>query len=276
MREVSLAEVKLIASMAAVRVWKPESLATELVTDEVPATLSYERATLVTAPMTWTTTATAEWACNTKPKCLFANLPLRGDYGVPSSLVTHIIDCITDWEGELDDSRLIELMQRQAIADLPEIIQPKQAPTIPYMMNLCILKKGGGKLDIYKHFIIPDRLRLQDAIRVAHGHPYLVDFRGNTRAGIKPFIYMFQRLGGLQIAFARVIYKLQAQQLCAVQAQQLRIKQELVDHFYDTNRRLARMPPILVDDSPRRGSKRKTDNLPRSSSSPSSSSSGSS
>jgi len=83
-------------------------------------------------------------------------------------------------------------MQQGALADLPEIIQPLTATEVPFQMNLCILRKGGAKFDIYKHFVFKRHcMKLGDALAMVRGTPFLVDPRGNKKAGVKPFTYCF-------------------------------------------------------------------------------------
>ena len=247
--------------MASIWTEDPKSLAEELADDEdmTVTTLSREDAVQATASNVWVKTPIADWASSTQSKCSFGDLPLKNLFvdALTRHSVNHCVDRITDWEGELDEGTLVRLMQQGAFADLPEVIRPRQAFEAPFLMNLCILPKGQAKFDIYKHFMFEhNKIRLGDAHQMCRGQPYLIDFRGNRRAGVKPFTYMFQRLGGLQISFARVLRKRQATSLCAVQTQQLQVKKEQNDRFFEINRRLAEEAPILVE-SPRPTLKRK-------------------
>ena len=253
--------------MASIWTEDPKSLAKELADDEdmTASTLSHEEAVQATASKIWTKTPIADWASSTQRKCSFGDLSLK--ILTPENLcfdahtrhhVSHCIDRITDWEGELDEETLVRLMQQGAFADLPEVIRPKKAINAPFLLNLCILPKGGAKFDIYKHFMFErNKVKLGDAPQMCRGQPYLIDLKGNKASGAKPFIYMFQRLGGLQISFSRVLLKQQAKHLCALQTQQLQVKKEQNDRFFEMNRTLAKESPILVE-SPRSGSKRKT------------------
>ena len=243
--------------MASIWTEDPQSLASELESDAV-TTLSREDAVHAVASKIWTKTPVADWASSTRQKCVFESLPVKDQmFEDLRGNINHLIDRIEDWEGEFDENRLVSLMQQGMLAELPEIFRPMSAIEIPYQMNLCVLPKGGAKFDIFKHFMFERcTMKLGDALPMVRGQPYLVDFQGNRRAGVKPFIYMFQRLGGLQISSVRVLLRPHALHLCELQTQQLQVKKEQNDRFYEMNRRLSVEPPILVE-SPNPDLKRK-------------------
>jgi len=50
-----------------------------------------------------------------------------------------------------------------------------------------------------------ETLTLENTVCICHdGQPQVIDFGRNHEAGVKPFVYMFQRLGSFQISYARV------------------------------------------------------------------------
>ena len=74
-------------------------------------------------------------------------------------------------------------------------------------MNLCIApvpESGGAKHNIYKHFVFAEKMPQSDAVLVAHGTALLVKFGANKRAGAKPFVYMWQRMKGLQFSYMKI------------------------------------------------------------------------
>ena len=115
-----------------------------------------------------------------------------------------LVDCISDGQGELDGQAIAALMQENSIAQLPAIIRQQTPIRVPYVMNLCMLKTSGTTCDIIKHFMFGETLTLENAVCIFHGQPLVIDFGRNHRAGVKPFVYMFQRLGSFQISYARV------------------------------------------------------------------------
>ena len=167
------------ARMASIWTEDPKSLAKELADDEdmTASTLSHEEAVQATASKIWTKTPIADWASSTQRKCSFGDLSLK--ILTPENLcfdahtrhhVSHCIDRITDWEGELDEETLVRLMQQGAFADLPEVIRPKKAINAPFLLNLCILPKGGAKFDIYKHFMFErNKVKLGDESHACEG-----------------------------------------------------------------------------------------------------------
>ena len=182
----------------------PESLAEALEADAGIPQLNYDLALKITTNMKLEKKKKPDWACvDHAAKCSLADLPLKLHIqGILKNTVMHLVDCIRDWQGELDEKEIAALMQENAIAQLPEIMRPKVPIGVPYAMNLCILKTA-EKLYIIKHFMFGETLTLENAVVICHGQPLVIDLGRNQRSGVKPFVYMFQRLGGFQ-GFCRV------------------------------------------------------------------------
>ena len=127
----------------------PETLAQELEADVGVPELNYDLSLKITQSMRLTKLRKPDWAAGLAAKCSFADLPLKLEHkGVLKSTIMHLIDCIRDWKGELVEQELAALVLQNAMTDVPDIIRPKTAIGVPYVMNLCVLRKGESLFDI--------------------------------------------------------------------------------------------------------------------------------
>ena len=167
----------------------PETLAEASEADSGVPQLNYDLALKITIGMKLTKNKKPDWArvCQAA-KCSIADLPLKLNIqSILKNSIMHLVDCIRDWQGELNEGEIASSMQNNSIPELPGIIRPKTAIGVPYVMNLCVLKTAETRYDIIKHFMFDETLTLENAVSIAQGQPLVIDFGRNHRAGVKPF-----------------------------------------------------------------------------------------
>ena len=118
----------------------------------------------------------------------------------------HLLDFILNVEeGVVDDTAMINgLMKTHRLAEPPSILQPKGPVAHNFVMNLAIVPgERAGRVHVLKHFVFEDKPPLSVALAVVQGHAKLINMGTNKRAGVRPFMYMWQRVGGFQVSHFR-------------------------------------------------------------------------
>ena len=117
-----------------------------------------------------------------------------------SATLKHVVDIILDVADTFDRESIVALMMVNDYNSLPAPICLKVPIASTYVMNVAILKKPTGSVDVVKHVIFDDPIPTRSAKIILHGSGSLINFGTNTRAGAKPFVYLFHRMGGFQVA----------------------------------------------------------------------------
>jgi hypothetical protein len=77
---------------------------------------------------------------NAPPQCFkLAEMPLVG-VGEHVS-IKHLVDVLPQYEGEIDMSKVHEIMSRGAYEELPEPLRPKEKTEAAYSMQVVVVKK---------------------------------------------------------------------------------------------------------------------------------------
>ena len=183
----------------------PETLAEQLEIEKGGNPIDYDLASKIVGALRVKKLLVPDTSDPRPPLCNFVDLPVKTvDPWQDKHNAIHFLDVILGFEGLVDHDKIKGLMLQNKVGDLGVPFSPKAAIAVPFAMNLCILKKEDGTHDIYKHFILEERLLIEQIKTVIHGDLLLINFGSNKRAGAKPFVYMWQRLGGHQYHYLRL------------------------------------------------------------------------
>ena len=134
-------------------------------------------------------------------KTKFQDLPLTPDIRDESHL-RHVIECILDWEGEVDKNALTSIVKAGATFDpmtLPSPIRPKQATLFDFKLDLCIVPTDDGKHNIFKHYIFDKPIPITMFKDMAEGAISAINWGPAKKYGAPAFLIMWSQLGGYQI-----------------------------------------------------------------------------
>lgn len=103
------------------------SLAEQLELDDDLASLDIASANKITEPLSMMKMSKPEIADNLQQKCSFEALPVTPLVNPKKNdNCVHVIDCLRDFEGDIDKQQVIGLMLANSIGDLPEPICPRK------------------------------------------------------------------------------------------------------------------------------------------------------
>ena len=166
--------------------------------------ISHAAAEKVVANLHLNKLAEPQW-CNIPARTIrFCDLPTRPPAANQRALVSHLLDvCIGVDDVYADKDAIAQKMISGEVAELPGVLPPKAAIEQAFAMNIAIVPSTSapGKVDVLKHFVFDDKVQQNVANGVLHGEGKWVEFGSNKRTGIKPFMYMWQRMGGFQVHF---------------------------------------------------------------------------
>ena len=105
----------------------PEILSDALELDRLSPQITYDLALKIMTGMKVERLKTQHPAKGFLGKCDFEDLPVSPEFSTQmKKSVTHLVGCVRDYEGALDEDLIIGLMLENHFADLPAPLCPKQ------------------------------------------------------------------------------------------------------------------------------------------------------
>jgi hypothetical protein len=113
----------------------------------------------------------------------------------------YAVDLIDDFDGPVCEESLTAAMREGKYVDLPECMRPKVNVLFGYTMSMAIISTGPSKWRVVKLFHFTKRVVfrvIKDCL--CQGTLLMVDYgvTANKMMGTRVFMYLFERLGGLQ------------------------------------------------------------------------------
>ena len=115
--------------------------------------------------------------------------------------VMHMVDTILDIPDTFDREDVSALLLQGAVMSLPGKLAPKKASAHPYKMNLAIIPRtvaegAPPRCDVLKHFVFDSSIPMDAAMELCQGTEMLINYGTYKKVGARPFMYLFQRMGG--------------------------------------------------------------------------------
>jgi len=116
---------------------------------------------------------------------------------------SQLLHVLLGYEGALDLPHIEQLLLQRRYADLPDPIRMTRACIVPYTMQLFIIPRADGKLNIVKHIRFEGGTKVLDSTILAmnQGGPLEIDFHRHWWEGSQALQHMIEKLGEAQIRY---------------------------------------------------------------------------